>query len=413
MFLNLMTGVLTARMLGPEGRGELAAITTWPQFMAFVMTLGLPAAVTFLMKSQPGEARSLYWAVLPLATLLGVAAAVAGWFLLPLWLIAYSPAIVRTAQWAMLLAPVALLNITLISVLQAREEFTLFNLTRLSHPFCSLLLLSLAAVSGSLTSITASAATLLALLPSFSVQIFRLSRTYAFTLARYGSATRSLLSYGIRSYGIGLVGALGGQLDRALLVGLVSPEMLGTYVVAANASLAVAAFPTALGLVLLPKASGREAGDVMEMTSRSARVSLLVSIPAALVLAAAGPFVIGVVYGPGFEGAVPVFRILLFEAVFRGLVLVLSQALMALNRPGLATIVDGTGLTVLFASLAVFVPAFGLNGAGASLIASALARLFLVMVFLRMVIGTRLPAILPGPAEVRAILQRLAGRRSS
>lgn len=40
--LQAATGVLTARALGPAGRGELAAMILWPLFVASVTTLGVP-----------------------------------------------------------------------------------------------------------------------------------------------------------------------------------------------------------------------------------------------------------------------------------------------------------------------------------------------------------------------------------
>jgi hypothetical protein len=42
--LNVASGVLTARTLGPIGRGMLAGIIMWPQFLAYAMTLGIPVA---------------------------------------------------------------------------------------------------------------------------------------------------------------------------------------------------------------------------------------------------------------------------------------------------------------------------------------------------------------------------------
>src|SRR3954452_16954711 len=39
--INILTGVLTARTLGPDGRGAFAAITTWPQLLATLATAGL------------------------------------------------------------------------------------------------------------------------------------------------------------------------------------------------------------------------------------------------------------------------------------------------------------------------------------------------------------------------------------
>src|SRR5713101_4590346 len=45
--LGITTGMLAARLLGPQGRGELAAIQTWPSFIATLAMLGLPEALVY------------------------------------------------------------------------------------------------------------------------------------------------------------------------------------------------------------------------------------------------------------------------------------------------------------------------------------------------------------------------------
>src|SRR6266508_5481689 len=45
--LNVMTGVLLARALGPAGRGELTAVMLWPTLLAAVGSLGMAEAVTY------------------------------------------------------------------------------------------------------------------------------------------------------------------------------------------------------------------------------------------------------------------------------------------------------------------------------------------------------------------------------
>src|SRR5690554_186652 len=53
LLLNMVTGVLTARWLGPEGRGLQMMLVLWPQFFAFATTLGIPAALLYHMKKKP------------------------------------------------------------------------------------------------------------------------------------------------------------------------------------------------------------------------------------------------------------------------------------------------------------------------------------------------------------------------
>ena len=57
--INALTGIITARALRPEGRGELAAMILWPVFLASALSLGVPSALTFQLKRNPGKQSQL------------------------------------------------------------------------------------------------------------------------------------------------------------------------------------------------------------------------------------------------------------------------------------------------------------------------------------------------------------------
>src|SRR3954452_23746026 len=52
--INVVTGVITARLLGAEGRGIYAAVTLWPPLLASLATAGLGTAVVVRMR-KAGE----------------------------------------------------------------------------------------------------------------------------------------------------------------------------------------------------------------------------------------------------------------------------------------------------------------------------------------------------------------------
>src|ERR1700674_62581 len=51
-----LTGPLAARLLGPEGRGTLAAIQLWPGALVTVAMMGLPEALVYFGAREPGRA---------------------------------------------------------------------------------------------------------------------------------------------------------------------------------------------------------------------------------------------------------------------------------------------------------------------------------------------------------------------
>ena len=97
--LQAGTGIITARMLGPAGRGELAAMILWPLFVASVTTLGVPSSLIYHLRNRATERERLVANGFAMAAVLGVAAAAVAALILPWWLHQYSPAVIRAAQW--------------------------------------------------------------------------------------------------------------------------------------------------------------------------------------------------------------------------------------------------------------------------------------------------------------------------
>ncbi|HSE05616.1 MAG TPA: hypothetical protein VLK35_15820, partial [Methylomirabilota bacterium] len=94
----VVTGVLLARMLGPDGRGYLAALILWPLVITQLGNLGIPSALTYSIARDPLSSRAI--------ARLGLSFAIPQALLLTafqaLWLLLIlngDPDEVRTAGW--------------------------------------------------------------------------------------------------------------------------------------------------------------------------------------------------------------------------------------------------------------------------------------------------------------------------
>ena len=87
--------------------------------------------------------------------------------------------------------------------------------------------------------------------------IVRLAKMFRPTLGSFRESARHLFAYGIRSYGIDLCGTMALYVDQALVVRLLEPNLMGTYVVALSLSRMLNAFHTSVVMVLFPKAVSR------------------------------------------------------------------------------------------------------------------------------------------------------------
>src|SRR5580704_9495851 len=77
--INALTGIVTARALRPEGRGELAATILWPSLLASVVTLGLPGALIFNVRRNERDTSRYLGAAALLGLLVSIVAMAIGY----------------------------------------------------------------------------------------------------------------------------------------------------------------------------------------------------------------------------------------------------------------------------------------------------------------------------------------------
>src|SRR5262245_25191303 len=82
--LGIVTGILVARLLGPGGRGELAAITLWPNTLLTMGGLGIPSTIAYFVARQPQQVAKIYTNALALAVIQCLVLIVVGFVLIPI-----------------------------------------------------------------------------------------------------------------------------------------------------------------------------------------------------------------------------------------------------------------------------------------------------------------------------------------
>lgn len=407
--VNVATSVLTARLLGPEGRGELAIMVLWQFFLAGATSLGLPSALIYNLKRRPEAASQIFAAALLMIFVLGSLAAVAGVFLLPVWLAQHPPEVVRQAQFLLINTPVVAVIFVCRAGLEARGEFAASNKTLLLTPLSTLVGLILLIAVGALTPFKASLMYVFAPLPICVWMIVHVWRKFRPKLTRLKKTAAGLLHYGVRAYGIDLLGIMSMQMDQILVVGLLSARAMGMYVVALNLSRMLLVFQTSAVMVLFPKIAARPVEEVVELTGRAARISMAISFLASIAVLLLGPFMMGLLYGTEFLEAVPALNLLIIETGIGGTMYVSSQGLMALNRPGLVTLLQGCGIALSVPLLLFLIPRYGLIGASLALLCSATIRLVLVQLCYPLLLNTKAPSLLLKRDDIVFLREKLLG----
>ncbi len=393
--INAGTGVLTARVLMPSGRGELAAITLWSQFLAGLVTFGLPSALIYHIRRNVDGAKDLLINGLVMSTIFSIGAAIVGAVLMPKLLHQYPLWAIRSAQWFLLITPLSSTAVILRGALEASGKFTTSNLAQLLNPSVTLGILLLLLAVHRFNTFTASLAYILAAFPVFFLLLWKARDLLSRDVLPGVQTSKLLLSYGLRSYGIDLLGTLALQVDQVLVVSILRPRDLGVYVVMLSLSRILNVFQSSVVMVLFPRSAGRTLEEVVALTGRAARVSTLITGLCAAMVAIAGPWLLRLFYGQQYAQEILSLRLLLIEVTLSGCVFVLAQAFMALGRPGTVTLLQAIGLGLSVPLMLWLIPRWGIRGAAASLLLSTGARFIFMYSSFRWILRSPLPPLTP------------------
>jgi len=391
VLMNLATGIITARLLGAEGRGVYVAITLWPPLLAMLATAGLNSAVVFRMRRNPGAPEAVAGAALLSVFISSAMMIVVGVVAMPYFLKGYSPAVLLFAQ---LCLAAVLVNTTQIVIKQAfagTGQYWYCNLTHLLPQLYHLL--ALVGIA-SLFTLTARGAAL-ALFVSGAIAVLSVLPKFVRTMRPRFSAVRAefkeIRSYSLRAAPAGWVTALILHSDRLVLIPLLSARDLGFYAVAFSFSRVVQFVQPALQSIFLSHLAGQGEANSLRVHDTACRFLIASLTAGCVVLWFAGEWLLGFAYGAEFSSAIGIFRLLIIEASLGVLAQVTVQLYLSRERPGLVSAIQAATLAVSLVLLLVLVPRYGGLGAAIALLCAGAVR------WLALLAGMRLALKLPLP----------------
>jgi antigen flippase len=404
------SGVLAARLLGPRGRGELAAIQSWPSFVATLAMLGMPEALVYYSARASDEAGRYLGSAISIAVLASIPFMVVGYELMPLLLHAQTTNIVWAGRWYLLLVPIYALVGMLAHPLRGRGDFAIWNLLRLGPNVLWFGVLALAWGCGKIFPVWVAGANLVALallfLPYAAVAWSRIPGPYRPNFTDWSP----MLCYGLPCMLTGVPQILNLRLDQMLMAALLPPRELGFYAVAVAWSAAPTPLLSALGAVTTPAvASASSVADGSMRLAATVRTAVVLALVLGFTLTLCTPIAIALLFGPRFAAAVPPAMVLVPAAAVLGLNLVLQEGLRGMGRPYAVLQAEFAGLIVTAIALAVTLRPMGIMGAA---IASSLGYTTVCLVLLfKIQQATCLPLstlLRPNVREIQSSLARLA-----
>jgi len=411
--LSFASILIVARALGAEGRGEVALLLTIASVSAQLARFGVEEANANLAGSEPGRRPALATNSVVLALAAGAAAVC---LLVPL--LAAFPALRAGLDWnvvflALAVIPLLILQAYLTFIVRADYGFAVTNVAWLIGPLLTAVVNLVLAGLGELTVASAFGAWVAA----HALATVLLAIYVARSLAGFGrpdlSLARRMLSFGFRAY-VGRVLMVGNyRVDQWFVGGIAGTRELGLYSVAVAWAEMLFYLPTVLVLVQRPYLVRASREDAAARAVRVFRIGLLLTLPAAVGIVVAAPFLCSTIFGPEFGGAVDDLRVLALGAFGIVALQQLGNALTAQRRPGLATVAAAVAFVVTIAlDVALVAPLGGLGAAIASTCAYVVGGLAVTFLFVR---EFRVPpaGMVPRARDVRHLGDELRrGRRT-
>jgi O-antigen/teichoic acid export membrane protein len=365
MVAGVVTGLLSARALGPTGRGELTAITIWATTILYAGSLGLAESTAYFSGTHHERADSVFVTAQVLSFVIAAVVLVIAWLALPLVLHRQDATTRMDARlYVLLFLLPGLSSLCASSWLQGTGRLAELNIARAAVHVVAAVLMAILTILGA-----ASVRTFLAAMLVGNVTTWLLAAGAWYRQRGSSSAWRPELVGPMLSYG-GKVqfgtwsSAANVQLDQLMLASFAASASLGLYVVGLSYAGLVATLPTVAGIVMLPRLI-RDCGTGTggrTLTCWYRRVFWL-TLGASLVLWAAAGFTLPILFGESFSKSISLQNLLIPATCVLGMNRLLASGFRGHGLPGVASQAEILGLVVTIPLLAILLPRYGIYGA--------------------------------------------------
>lgn len=417
--MSLVTGMLTARFLGPEGKGEFYLVLQASSLASLVLSGGLGPSYQYHLKKGLLDYSGVVWHIAVQSVI------VVGLLLVALTASEYLPSeLLQRALGSGLALPVVAATALNIWILYANSVLMTFDsgirtsciLSVLSSTI-NMALLGLflwglrLGISGALAAYLASL--VVRLLPTGWVLLRREPLRPQLSWRRHSPM---LFGYGSSSFICNLMLSSVFRVDVFIVSSLAGVAAVGVYSVAvAFAEMALMA-PNAIGIALFSHLPGVSQADQLEIVGRSSRITVLIALAGGALLVLFSRPLVTILMGQRFSGAVLPLVILVPGLVMMSANYVFANYYASQGRPLVSASCFGIGLVVDVAANYLLIPSLGVEGAAlASSVAYSCITASFILILRREHRLRYRDFLLPGSAEVALVKAKIAsllGRRA-
>jgi O-antigen/teichoic acid export membrane protein len=383
--VGFLSTIVVSRQLGPEGKGVFAALLIFPLLFVSLAEMGIrQATVHHLGKNEYADRNivGMTYCFLLIFSSLGIG--ICAWLY---WQFANPNFTTTMIGLALLYIPLYLIVSYSSGILLGKGAIAQFNRVQCVPIFLRLLFLVLLVWWLQADVVGAIAAAILALALNAIYTLWLASRYVPVRVGFNPKIAREML-------GLGLVYALAlfiinvnYKIDVLLLERLSSAVEIGQYNTGVVITELIWQLPGALGVVVFSRSANvnNSIADRLAFTHKIAqllRITLAISIVAAILLSAIAPILIPLLYGDAFQPSVRVLQLLMPGVVILTIFKVLNMDLAGKGKPAVALAVFAPSAVLNVGLNLAWIPRYGANGAAiASTISYSISAIVFMFVY--------------------------------
>jgi O-antigen/teichoic acid export membrane protein len=378
---GVVTSLLSAWALGPEGRGDLMVVLMWPGIFAMISEFGLPTAYRFWTAKSLDNVSPLFTCAVVLTLMVGLLMWGLAWIVIPMMIGHRSPEVLYLAQIYAIVIPMALLTDLIRGLLEGARRFHWVAALRLIffgvQAVCYVALWFMDRLTLGAAMYTMIGSALASLIVALIAVTYELRPRWQAELGPLKTALR----YGIKDYPGILTEFVNWRLDLMMLVNFASSTSIGLYSIAVRLSDITTVLASSVGDALMPEVAASHNGDeATKIVTRSLRLTLAAHLLLLVPLWIAAPYILYFAYGDGFVPVTNVLRLLMIASVIWSGGAIVISGLNGLGHPGLSTIARLSAAIVMVIALFAWLPRWGIKGAALASI-TGYSVMFVVALF--------------------------------
>jgi len=307
--VGLLSGIITARCLGPEGKGIFAFVTLIPAMIVMFGNFGVGQSVVYFIGQKRFDRNEVFnslivWLLFSCTALVGICVMIT--YLVPEF---------KYREYLLILIPTIYFQIGsrfFSSILLGQQQLKEYNYARFIKSsslvtlyICFLLFMKWGIIGAFVAYVLSD------VFQFVFVVIKSRPREYSFKFRINWHWLKESLNYGKKIYLSNLVNFINYKADRFLIVAFLNPYQLGLYVVASNLAEKIWMIPNAISIVLFPKVSSQCEEDASNTTRLVSSATLGISLFLGLLMILTGYWIITTLFGIDFKNAYLPFAVLI------------------------------------------------------------------------------------------------------